>query len=153
MSFYVNGIPAVHFSTGHHQHYHTSTDDVSIINAGGEAFALRYIWKLMRTLDQHGKVAYSKTKDGNTMLDLKVTLGIVLDEVYEGVGIRVAGVNNDKKGKKVGLLSGDVILSVGPHKIQNLQDYIDALNTFKPSDKTTLTIKRGTETKLLNVQF
>ena len=153
MSFYVNGIPAVHFSTGHHQHYHTSTDDVSIINAGGEAFALRYIWKLMRTLDQQGKVAYSKTKDGNTLLDLKVTLGIVLDEVYEGVGLRVAGVHNDKKGKKVGLLSGDVILSVGPHKIQNLQDYIDALNIFKPSDKTTLTIKRGTETKLLNVQF
>ncbi len=123
-SFYQNGIPAIHFFTGQHQHYHTSTDDVAIINAGGEAFVLRYMWKLMRKLDKQEKVNYTKTKDVSTMLKPKVYLGITPDYEYKGTGLRVDGIQMDKAGESAGLKKGDIILQMGSTKIQDSLKYI-----------------------------
>jgi Zn-dependent M28 family amino/carboxypeptidase len=152
-SFYQNGIPAIHFFTGQHRHYHTSTDDVAIINAGGEAFVLRYMWKLMRKLDKQGKFSYTKTKDVSTMFDSKVSLGITPDYEYTGIGLRVGGTEMDKLGESAGLKKGDIILQMGSTKIQHIQDYKTVLNTFNPGEKITVTVQRGTETKILKVQF
>jgi hypothetical protein len=152
-SFYINGVPAIHFFTGQHQHYHTSTDNTAIINAGGEAFVLRYMWKLMRKLDKQGKIDYTKTKDESTMFDFKVTLGILPDYVFQGVGLRVEEVEIDKVGGRAGLLNGDILLQIGSTKILDIQDYKKAIADIIPSEETAITVQRGTETKILKVQF
>jgi|TARA_B110000093_G_C12968839_1_gene411190 aminopeptidase YwaD len=152
-SFYQNGIPAIHFFTGQHQHYHTSTDDVAIINAGGEAFVLRYMWKLMRKLDKQGKVGYTKTKDVSTLLNPKVYLGITPDYEYKGFGLRVDGIQMNKAGESAGLKKGDIILQIGSTKIQKIQDYNKVSNTFNLGEEINITVQKGTETKILKVQF
>ncbi|MDA8886507.1 M20/M25/M40 family metallo-hydrolase [Bacteroidia bacterium] len=153
-SFYLNGIPAVHFFTGQHQYYHKPTDDVEIVNFGGEAFVISYICKMMYTLDKMDEVVFSKTKDESQgRMKFKVTLGIMPDYVYDGEGLRVDGVKEGKPGYKAGLLKGDIIISLDGQSIQNMKDYMKTLMSLKEGLKTTATIRRGSETKVLNVQF
>jgi Zn-dependent M28 family amino/carboxypeptidase len=152
-SFYMNGVPAIHFHTGPHQHYRTSTDNIAIINAGGEAFVLRYMWKLMRKLDRLGKVNYTKTKDASTTFISKVTLGITPDYVYKKTGLRVDSVKADNAGERSGLKDGDIILQIGSTKIQKIQDYNKVSNTFNLGEEINIIVQRGTETKILKVQF
>ena len=153
-SFYLQGIPAVHFFTGQHQHYHKPTDDVEIVNFGGEAFVISYICKMMYTMDKMDKVVFTKTKDESQgRMKFKVTLGIMPDYVYDGEGLRVDGVKEGKPGYKAGLLKGDIIISLNGQNIQNMKDYMKTLMSFEEGIKTTVTVRRGSETKALDVQF
>jgi len=153
-SFYLNDIPSVHFFTGQHQYYHKPGDDVEIVNFGGEAFVISYICRMMMLMDQEETVEFTKTKDENQgKMSFKVTLGIMPDYVYDGEGLRVDGVKEGRVGYKAGLDKGDIIVAVGDKKIENIQDYMSVLSSLEKGTKTTLTIRRGDETKVLNAQF
>ena len=52
-SFRKFGLPAVLISTGKQTYSNTPNDDSSIINYGGEAFIIRYLTKMIRTLDKN----------------------------------------------------------------------------------------------------
>lgn len=153
-SFYLAGVPSVHFFTGQHQYYHKPTDDIEIVNYGGEAFVISYIKLLMCEMDQLDEVTFTKTKDENQgRMNFNVTLGIMPDYVYDGEGLRVDGVKDGKTGYKAGLLKGDVIINMDGKAINDIQDYMKQLSSLKKGTKTTLTVRRGSETKVLDVQF
>jgi len=82
-----------------------------------------------------------------------VTLGIMPDYVFDGVGLRVDGVNLGKPGEKAGLLKGDIIIKMGDYSISNIQDYMKSLGQFKKGQTTTIEVKRGNDTKTLEVTF
>ena len=153
-SFYLAGVPSVHFFTGQHQYYHKPTDDIEIVNYGGEAFVISYIKLFMCEMDQLDEVTFTKTKDENQgRMNFNVTLGIMPDYVYDGEGLRVDGVKDGKTGYKAGLLKGDVIINMDGKAINDIQDYMKQLSSLKKGTKTTLTVRRGSETKVLDVQF
>lgn len=153
-SFYLAGVPSVHFFTGQHKYYHKHTDDIEIVNYGGEAFVISYIKLLMCEMDQLDEVTFTKTKDENQgRMNFNVTLGIMPDYVYDGEGLRVDGVKDGKTGYKAGLLKGDVIINMDGKAINDIQDYMKQLSSLKKGTKTTLTVRRGSETKVLDVQF
>ncbi len=52
-SFLKFGMPAVLISTGKQSYSNTPNDDSRIINFGGEAFVIRYLSKMIRTLDKN----------------------------------------------------------------------------------------------------
>lgn len=153
-SFYLNGTPAVHFFTGQHQYYHKPSDDVEIVNFGGEAFVISYIREMMVEMDTYGSVEFTKTKDESQgRRNFKVTLGIMPDYVYDGEGMRVDGVKEGKTGYKAGLLKGDIIISMNGTPINNMKDYMKVLSNLEKGTKTTVSIRRNEETKVLDVQF
>ena len=153
-SFYLADIPAVHFFTGQHVHYHKPSDDVEIVNYVGEAYVVRYICFWLENMDKQGKVAFTKTKDESQgRMRFKVTLGIMPDYIYEGEGVRVDGVKEGKPGANAGLLKGDVIRSMNGKSIQSMQDYMEVLMSLNPGDAVPLKVKRGEEFIDLEVQF
>ena len=153
-SFYLKGIPAVHFFTGQHKHYHKPSDDVEIVNYAGIAYVVTYICNWLEVMDDQGKIEYSKTKDESPgRMSFKVTLGIMPDYIYDGEGLRVDGVKDGKPGQLAGLESGDVIISMNGQAILNIQDYMKLLASFEEGQLVPIKVKRGEEIIDLNVQF
>lgn len=153
-SFYLAGIPAVHFFTGQHEHYHKPSDDLGIVNSLGEAYVITYICKWLEVMDKQGKVAYVKTKEETQeKMSFKVTLGIMPDYIYDGEGLRVDGVKDGRPGADAGLMKGDVIVSINGVAIMNIQDYMKVLSSLKKGDTVPIKFKRGDEYLESTVSF
>jgi aminopeptidase YwaD len=154
-SFYLKKIPAIHFFTGQHADYHKTTDDVAGINFGGEVYVIRYICDLISALNKSGKLAFTETKNEDTVGRMKfaVTLGIMPDYRYSAEGVRVDGVKDNMPGKVGGIEAGDIIISFNGVFIQGMKEYMNVLSSLKKGDKAPIQIKRNGETIDLTIQF
>jgi S1-C subfamily serine protease len=84
----------------------------------------------------------------------KVTMGIMPDYGFdESLGMRIDGVTDGKPASKSGIQKGDIIIKLGTYKVDNVQDYTKALGHFNKGDKTTVTLKRKSDIKTINIQF
>jgi aminopeptidase YwaD len=155
-SFYLQGVPSVHFFTGQHQYYHKPSDDFEIVNVNGTAFVTCYIAKYLKLMDKHkGKIAFTETKneDQTSRRKFSVTLGVMPDYVFDGEGMRIDGVKEGKPASKAGIVKGDIVISINGNPIANMKDYMKMLTQLQPGDKVPVVVKRGNETKEVIVQF
>ena len=153
-SFYLKDIPVLHFFTGQHSDYHKPSDDVEKININGEKKVLEYIIELINETNSMPKLTFSKTASPvSTKSKYKITLGVMPDYTFEGVGMRIDGVTDNKPAFKAGIKTGDIIIELGGQKINNVKDYMNALSTFKKGDKTIVVVKRGSENLSLPLEF
>src|SRR4029079_11869272 len=77
-SFYLKDIPVVHYFTGAHEDYHKPSDDEEKINYDGMLLVTHHIEDLIVSLNDSGKVAFTKTAvDTTSAPSFKVTLGVV----------------------------------------------------------------------------
>jgi aminopeptidase YwaD len=67
--------------------------------------------------------------------------------------VRIDGVSPGKLAEKIGLKAGDILLQLGDYKFVDVMSYMQALNKYKKGDKTKLTIKRGNEEKIFDIEF
>ena len=70
-------------------------------------------------------------------------VGIVYDTTYDGYGVRILEVKKQEPADKAGLLAGDIIMQIGGTKINNVHDYIAAINAMKLGRKMQIKVKRG----------
>lgn len=153
-SFYLKDIPVLHFFTGQHSDYHKPSDDVDKINISGEKKVIEYIAELVNQTNSLPKLTFAKTASPVTAKSSwKVTMGVMPDYAFEGEGMRIDGVTDNKPASKAGVKTGDVVIELGGQKVKNVQDYMKALSTFKKGDKTTVVVKRGTENLSLPLEF
>jgi hypothetical protein len=154
-SFYRKDIPVLFYFTGLHTDYHKPTDDADKINYYGETKIIQHILSVIESLDKSPKLVFTKTRETQTGTNQRfsVSLGIMPDYTFAGSGVRADGVTDGKAAQKAGLKAGDVIIQLGSHTINSLENYMQALGTFKKGDKTTVKYKRGNETLEANVDF
>jgi hypothetical protein len=154
-SFYLKSIPVLHFFSGQHKDYHKPSDDENKINYMGMKDVIDYVMNLIKETDTKGKAPFTKTKDDNTADAPKftVTLGVMPDYTFEGVGMRIDGVTEEKPASKAGLVTGDIVLQLGEIKVTDMMSYMKALSQFKKGDKTKVKVKRGSEVVEKEVQF
>lgn len=155
-SFYLKNIPVLFYFTGIHADYHKPTDDYDKINYTGEMYVVKHIYSLIEAEDkQRTKLAFTKTRETatNTSARFSVTLGIMPDYTYNGIGVRVDGISENRPAQKAGILTGDVITSLGDFKVKDLETYMEALGKFKKGDKTTVIFVRGNQTLSSPIEF
>ena len=154
-SFYNIGIPAIHFFTGQHGEYHKPTDTENLINYDGLISITQYIEKIILKAAQESKLSFTSTKDESkqTASNFKVTLGVMPDYLYNGIGLKIDGAKEGRPGAKAGLKQGDIILKMGKYEINDIYGYMDALGKFSPGEKTDIEIKRGDQKMKLDVTF
>lgn len=154
-SFYRKDIPVLFFFTGQHSDYHRPTDDFDKINYTGELEVVKYIQSIVETSGNTGKLAFTPTRETQTAGSARfsVTMGIMPDYTFNGAGIRVDGVTNDRPAQKAGLKTGDIILQLGEHNISSMDAYMQALSKFKRGDTATVKYKRGNDMLATQVQF
>jgi hypothetical protein len=145
-SFYLKDIPVLHFFTGQHSDYHKPSDDADKLNIDGEKMVLDFIVQTITEVEKLPKLKFLKTRSSKTDTpSFKVTLGIMPDYMFSGVGVHIDGVTEGKPAFKAGLQKGDVIVKLGEHSIKDMQAYMKALSMFKKGDTTTVKALRGND--------
>jgi len=145
-SFYLADLPVLHFFTGQHEDYHRPGDDSEKLNYEGMESISQYIMAIITDLDDDPKLEFRKTKnESEETPSFKVTLGVVPDYLYDGKGMRIDGVSEDKPAQKAGLLKGDVVIKVGEYEITDMMSYMKSLSKFEKGMKTIVVVDRNGE--------
>ena len=154
-SFYLQNVPVVFLFSGQHKDYHKPSDTEDKINYAGMVDVVNYTMALIAELNDKGKLAFTKTKDDNvdSAPKFKVTLGVIPDYTFDGEGMRIDAVKDDRPAAKAGLKSGDVVLKLGEVKVTEMGTYMKALAQFNKGDKTKVTVKRGEEIIEKDIEF
>lgn len=154
-SFYLQNIPVVFLFSGQHKDYHKPSDTEDKINYAGMVDVVNYTLALIGELNDKGKLIFTKTKDDNvdSAPKFKVTLGVIPDYTFEGEGMRIDAVKEDRPAAKAGLLQGDIVLQLGNVKVTEMNSYMKALGQFSKGDKTKVKVKRGNDIIEKDIEF
>jgi len=153
-SFYNSAIPVLHFFTGQHEDYHKPSDDSDKLNYEGMNAISDYIFEIITELDSQGKLPFRKTKnESEDVPRFKVGLGVVPDYLFDGKGMRIDGITEDKPAQKAGLQKGDIVIKLGDSTITDMMSYMRALSSFNVGDKTKVVVERdGTQVEV-DIEF
>ena len=149
--FYVAGAPVLHFFTGTHEDYHTSTDDADKINAPGGARVAALVAETARTVAARpGRLTFRKVADPVPRGDLRsrgASLGTIpnYDPSDETPGVLLSDVRPDGPAANGGLQGGDRIVGIGDTEIHNINDMMFVLGAANPGDRTVVTVLRDGE--------
>ncbi|PNQ74834.1 peptidase M28 [Hanstruepera neustonica] len=153
-SFYLADIPVMHFFTGQHEDYHKPSDDSDKLNYEGMETISNYIFEIITDLNDNGKLAFRKTKNESEETPrFKVGLGVVPDYMFDGKGMRIDGVSEDKPAQKAGLQKGDIVIKLGDSAIVDMMSYMRALSVFKEGDSTNVRVERKGDTLDIDLKF
>jgi aminopeptidase YwaD len=154
-SFYLQGVPAIHFFTGTHADYHKPTDDEEKVNYDGMLRVARHIESLIATLNDDGKLPFTKTEEVNTQDTprFKVTLGVVPDYLFDGKGMRIDGLTDGKPAANAGLKVGDVVVKLGAIDVADMMGYMKALAQFNKGDTAKVKVLRAGKEVETDVTF
>lgn len=143
-SFYLTDIPVLHFFTGQHEDYHKPSDDWDKLNYEGMELISNYLFNIISDLDKAGKLSFRKTKnESGEVPRFKVGLGVIPDYLYDGKGMRIDGVSEDKPAQKAGLQKGDIVIKLGDSTIVDMMSYMRALSVFNEGDSTKVVVDRN----------
>jgi Tol biopolymer transport system component len=151
MAFYLAEVPGINFFTGVHSEYHSPRDVFGLINFEGEEKVLRAVNEYTQTLvtsdaDLVHYVKVSGQGGGHTgeSRSFRIFLGTIPDYGQEGIkGVRISGVSKESPAEKAGLKEKDIIVELSGSKIENIYDYVYALQVAKPDKETIIKVRRG----------
>lgn len=153
-SFYLNDIPVLHFFTGQHEDYHKPGDDSEKLNYAGMELISNYIYDVITDLNDNGKLAFRKTKNESEETPrFKVGLGVVPDYLFDGEGMRIDGVSEDKPAIKAGLKKGDIVIRMGDSTIVDMMSYMRSLSVFEAGNKTKVVVLRDGKEVEVEIEF
>jgi hypothetical protein len=153
-SFYLNDIPVLHFFTGQHEDYHKPSDDSNLLNYEGMEAISNYIYDIITDLDDNGELAFRKTKNESEEVPrFKVTLGVVPDYMFDGKGMRLDGISEEKPAQKAGLQKGDVVVQLGEYQVIDMMSYMKALSKFESGNTAIVKVERNGKTIEAQVTF
>jgi Zn-dependent M28 family amino/carboxypeptidase len=153
-SFYLADIPVLHFFTGQHEDYHKPGDDSEKLNYDGMHLISDYIFNIITDLDDNGKILFRKTKnESEDTPRFKVGLGVIPDYLFDGKGMRIDGISEDKPAQKAGLKKGDIVIKLGDSLVTNMMSYMRALSVFEEGSSTKVVVKRGNEEVEKEINF
>lgn len=153
-SFYHNETPVLHFFTGQHVDYHKPSDDVEKINFEGLKKVAHLVYRITQKADEFSNMNFTKTKDPDRVsMSFRVTLGVMPDYLFDGKGMRLDGISKGKTAEKAGLKKGDIIVRLSDMEVNDINDYMKALNAQEPGSSTTVDVLRDGERKTFSVQF
>lgn len=149
MALYNGKLPVLSFFTGVHTDYHTPRDTADSLNYEGT----EEIIKLVSSFSNHiiesktgprYKEVDQKHNKGSRRGGFRVALGTIPDYSQGKVkGVLLSGVVKGGAAFKAGLKTGDIIVNISEFKINNIYDYVAALQSLKPNKKTTVVVMRS----------
>jgi Peptidase family M28/PDZ domain len=153
-SFYLVDIPVLHFFTGQHEDYHKPSDDFDKVNYEGMERISNYIFDIITDLDDNGKLAFRKTKNESEETPrFKVGLGVIPDYLFDGKGMRIDGVSEDRPAIRAGLQKGDIIVKLGDSTVVDMMSYMKALSVFEEGSTTKVIVLRKDKNLTFEIKF
>jgi S1-C subfamily serine protease len=75
------------------------------------------------------------------------------DYAFDGEGLRIDGVSENKPAQKAGIIAGDILIKLNEISIKNINQYMQSLAVFKKGDQITVTIIRNGKTISMPITF
>ncbi|MEE9439060.1 MAG: M20/M25/M40 family metallo-hydrolase [Saprospiraceae bacterium] len=153
-SFYLEDIPVLQFFTGQHEDYHKPSDDAHLINYNGIVQITDYILEIINNTVGKGKLRFTKTEDAKKgKRDFKVTLGVMPDYLFDGLGMKIDGVKDNRPADLANLKKGDVVIKMGHVEIFDMMSYMHALGVFEKGQTIDITIIRDGKENIRKLTF
>ena len=84
---------------------------------------------------------------------MKVSFGIMPDYAYQGSGLKIDAVLDNRPAKNSGMTDGDVIIKIKNIVVDDIYKYMEILSKIEPGSKAQATILRNDEELTIDVQF
>src|SRR5205807_8289061 len=125
------------------------------INAEGEAKVLALIANAARQIaDAPERPLFVRADNGRPEMasaSFNVYLGTIPDYSATVEGVQLTGVREGSPAEKAGIRGGDIIVRFGSKSVKNIYDYTYALRDARPGIPVNMTVRRGSETRVLRV--
>jgi hypothetical protein len=146
-TFLKRKIPALHLFSGLHSDYHKPSDDTVRFESAGAAKVTDLGVDLTRRLCAAGKLAFIAPKvDPNAKetgpRTFRSWFGSIPNYTWEKPGVLIDGTSPGSPAEHAGFLKGDVLLSIGDIKLDSVNDFVFALQTYKPGDVVLVRFER-----------
>ena len=147
-SFYARGIPVLHFFTDLHADYHRATDDVALIDAGGEALVAVAERVVRAIADREAPLtpvrAAAPAPVAGRGEGSNVYLGSIPDMASgDAPGLRLSGVRAGSPADVAGLRAGDVVVALGGRTVTDLYSYSEALYAHQQGERVEIVYLRA----------
>jgi hypothetical protein len=148
-SFYVRGVPVLHFFTNVHADYHRPSDDWEKIDAAGLGRVAAVVERLARDVAGRPgaltfrRVAPPPAQAAAATPGYGAYLGSIPDFTPVPDGVKLSGVRAGSPAEQAGIRAGDVIVRLGGMDVHDLQGMTNALRAHKPGDVVEITVLRG----------
>jgi Tol biopolymer transport system component len=155
MPVYLGHIPVINFFTGAHIDYHTPRDTEDKINFVGLTEITEASAHLAeRIASQDKELTYQNVpqKVMDQHRGFRIFLGTIPDYSEDKIkGVKLSGVITGGPAEKAGLRGGDVIVEFLSKKIENIHDYVFALELAKPNEATKIVILRNGQREEISI--
>tara|TARA_B100000989_G_scaffold47046_1_gene30554 strand:- start:175 stop:1458 length:1284 start_codon:yes stop_codon:yes gene_type:complete len=158
-NFYRKDIPSLFFFTGIHKDYHTPRDEADLVNYEGlkliSDLAEQVIDNAANRSDRLEFKALPKLEEESerTPARMKVSFGVMPDYAYQGSGLKIDAVLDNRPAKNSGMKDGDVIIKIQNIVVDDIYKYMEILSKIEPGSKAQATILRNDEELKIDVQF
>ncbi|MDZ7724494.1 MAG: M20/M25/M40 family metallo-hydrolase [candidate division KSB1 bacterium] len=157
-AFYAKDIPVLQFFTGTHDDYHTSRDDLGLLNIDGETDIVRMVYELVQQVAGNTpKLAFQQAGPQSRPSGrgrLRVTLGFMPDHAAADVdGLRIQAVTPGRPAQQAGLQNGDIITGMNGNPIHNIYEYMHRLSRCKPGQRVSVKVNRDGEERIFIVDL
>lgn len=153
-AFYMKDIPVIFFFTGIHDDYHRPGDTPDKVNFQGASQILAFSLQMIERIDKNDEpLEFSSTPmpERRQRRSDGVTLGIMPDHAYDGQGMRVQAVIEDRPAQKAGMQDGDIIIRIENIDVQEIYSYMGALENLRKGQTVKVTVMRGEEKVIIDV--
>jgi len=158
VAFLEKGIPGIQLFTGATENYHRPSDVVEKIDGEGMVKVaivtkevVVYLADREDPMNYTGSAQVAKKAPVKVKAGGKASTGSIPDFAYQGTGIKIGVVKAGSGGEAAGLLAGDIIIELDGEKTDNLKMYSDLLKKYKPGDRISLKVLRGSDEKTISM--
>jgi Tol biopolymer transport system component len=161
MSFFLAGVPVLHFFTGSHADYHKPSDTSDKINAAGAGQISGIVADVVKGLAARDKAltfnpGAKAPPPAGDLRSFNASLGTIPDYAGPGPGksgVLIGGVRPGGAAEKGGIRRGDLLVQLGRHTINSVEDLMYALNASKPGERARAVVVREGKRVELDVTF
>ncbi len=151
-SFYAEGIPVLHLFTSAHLDYHSSRDDADKLNYPGIVSVYNYAKNILEEISEPGVVltyheSESAPPEPSSNRANRPSLGTIPDFSQPDSirGVRLQAVRPGTPAAQAGMQKGDILVKLGSVILDNIYDFVFALDSYKPDDEVEVEYYRGEE--------
>jgi hypothetical protein len=156
-AFVGRSVPILSAFTGAHEDYHTPRDTPDKLNYEGAAKISRLFALVARGLLTAQQPPPFELQEGEAAQDaprarLTAYLGTIPDYAAGDIkGLKLSGVASGGPAALAGLQSGDVIVKLAGHQIEDIYDYTYAIEALKIGEEVEISVLRGEQTVSLRI--